>query len=277
MHPVPIYLEDHGHQKIYVGCGKCYHCLQKRRKEWYVRNLVELLFSNNVFCTFVTLTYSDEFVPASGVVKNHLQKFLDRFRKRLQRKFSVDTRYFAVSEYGDVSGRPHYHLLLYHNYELGIMDYQEQLNEAWPFSSLDIDWHMLEPASISYVCNYVLSYVFSERSGSSKPFMLSSRRPAIGSAFFGSVFEDSAFRGDFLNFQVNEFKYSLPRYFRDRILSDDTKYDMVETYLDRLEQICERNYRKFSSKNRYIEFRLLLSRSRHFINDLKFHKSKHKL
>lgn len=276
MSPVPVILEDHCNTRIYVGCGKCYYCLQKRRREWYIRNLVELLYSDNVFCTFVTLTYSDEFRP-DGVVKSHLQKFLDRFRKRLQRHYKTNTRYFAVSEYGDQTGRPHYHLLLYHDNELGVMEYQQDLNEAWPFSSLEIDWHLLEPASISYVCNYVLSYVWSEHNNKPKPFLLSSRHPAIGYAFFGSEKQDDAFRGDYLGYNVNDFRYSLPRYYRDKILDDDTKFDIVETYLDKLAFQSEMNKHSFYVRPGSLIKRIDKAKKRKFIQDLNFNTSKHKL
>jgi len=65
---------------------------------------------------FITLTYSDENLPAkSSLKKKHLQLFLKKLRKRLKSKI----RYFAVGEYGDRKGRPHYHLILFGNGEIG--------------------------------------------------------------------------------------------------------------------------------------------------------------
>lgn len=74
---------------------------------------------------FVTLTYSPDFIPAGGtVVPRDLQLFLKRLRKAVHpRKF----RFFAVGEYGDDSGRPHYHAILF---GLGQFD-AAVIDQAW--------------------------------------------------------------------------------------------------------------------------------------------------
>jgi hypothetical protein len=60
---------------------------------------------------FVTLTYSDENLPADGSLQpSDLQKWLKRLRKRID---PTRVRYYAVGEYGDTSWRPHYHVGLF--------------------------------------------------------------------------------------------------------------------------------------------------------------------
>jgi len=60
---------------------------------------------------FVTLTYSDEFLPAGGtLVKKDVQDWLKRFRKAIS---PLRVRQFVVGEYGDVSDRPHYHAAIF--------------------------------------------------------------------------------------------------------------------------------------------------------------------
>lgn len=44
-----------------------------------------------------------------------LQRYLDRLKKWIVRKFGVKVRYFAVGEYGSNSLRPHWHLVLFHD------------------------------------------------------------------------------------------------------------------------------------------------------------------
>lgn len=56
--------------------------------------------------SFVTLTYSDDRPNLSPV---DLQLWLKRFRA----KVGVPIRFYAVGEYGDKAGRPHYHIALY--------------------------------------------------------------------------------------------------------------------------------------------------------------------
>lgn len=59
---------------------------------------------------FVTLTYSDKFLPpGKTLVKRHFQLFMKRLRKL--HKYNV--RYFMCGEYGDKDRRPHYHALLF--------------------------------------------------------------------------------------------------------------------------------------------------------------------
>lgn len=117
------------------------------------------------------------------------------------------------------------------------MDFQKDLDECWPFSSLLTDWHYLNEAEISYCCNYVLSYIFSAKDGKQKPFMLSSRRPAIGSSFLeNDVKVVDSYRGDFIGYQAFQNRYKLPRYYKDKILSDDDRFDIVDSYLEYLEQ-----------------------------------------
>lgn len=276
--PVPIILEDHGNVKIFVGCGKCYYCLQKRRKEWFVRNLQELNDPMTKMATFVTLTYNEESLTRNdqGVAvfnKQHLQKFIDRFRKRLFRHHKCHTRYFAVSEYGDKSGRPHYHVLFYHDALVHELAYQDELDASWPFQDIMTDWHFLEPGSISYVCNYVLSYIFSSKHKVERPFLLASRSPAIGFGFL----EDSlkvlnALKGDFLQYQVNGFSYRLPRYYVTKMFNEDDNWNRVECYLDNLEDKIRLAKKGYNRRKR-----IVFVHNHQRLSELKLNQSKHKL
>lgn len=59
---------------------------------------------------FVTLTYSPEKLPEDMCVwPREIQLFIKRHRKKAAKPF----RYFAVGEYGEKSGLPHYHLALF--------------------------------------------------------------------------------------------------------------------------------------------------------------------
>jgi len=63
---------------------------------------------------FITLTYSDENLPAVGsLVPDHLQLFMKRLRDFSTRSRGRSLRFYACGEYGDQFGRPHYHGLLF--------------------------------------------------------------------------------------------------------------------------------------------------------------------
>lgn len=90
-------------------CGQCMPCRFNRRRMWTHRLMLERLCHRDA--CFVTLTYDDEHLPEGGsLVKKDLQDWLKRFRRLVE---PVKIRFYAVGEYGDRGGRPHYHVFLY--------------------------------------------------------------------------------------------------------------------------------------------------------------------
>ena len=98
---------------ILVPCGKCLNCLMNKRNDWAFRLMQEYRHSKSGL--FITLTYHSKYVPDQGVDKEHFQKFM----KRLRHTTSQRLRYYGVGEYGTVTGRPHYHIILF-NYDQGL-------------------------------------------------------------------------------------------------------------------------------------------------------------
>lgn len=97
--------------KILVPCGKCIPCLNKRVGEWVGRMEAEALQWDKV--AFITLTYSDETLPHNELGFPTLQmRDIQNFFKRI-RKSGKYIRYFCCGEYGEKSGRPHYHAIIY--------------------------------------------------------------------------------------------------------------------------------------------------------------------
>ena len=70
---------------LLVPCGKCLACRIARRQEWSMRVIHEL--SGYKDAVFLTLTYSDEFLPDHGsLVVADLQKFIKRLRKQYAKR-----------------------------------------------------------------------------------------------------------------------------------------------------------------------------------------------
>ena len=69
-----------------VPCGKCPACLNNRRLAWSFRFEAEA--KRHPYNYFVTLTYSDEFVPPE-LSKVDATKFTKSMRNRLGSKFKI--------------------------------------------------------------------------------------------------------------------------------------------------------------------------------------------
>lgn len=83
---------------------------------------------------------------------------LDLFLKRL-RSYSPDEklRYYAVSEYGPTSFRPHWHLLLFSNSERFSQTICENVSKAWSYGRCDAS--LSRGFAAPYVASYVNSFV----------------------------------------------------------------------------------------------------------------------
>lgn len=177
----PVLVRSPSGMLNHVPCGKCIECLHRRRLDWSFRLLQELKVSSSA--CFLTLTYDDEHLPYGSdglptVVKSDVQLFMKRLRSRV----SNGVRFFAVGEYGSKTFRPHYHILLFN------------VPPERLYSSVVCSWTYGNPyfgdvneASIMYTAKYCLGYVQSFSAEQERPFMLCSRRPAIGSRFLDSL------------------------------------------------------------------------------------------
>ena len=89
-----------------------------------------------------------------------LQQFFKRLRQNLLRKYKYELpfTYFACSEYGSDTKRPHFHLLLFvPNRPQAFSLWQRAISEAWPFDGYGLTKRNIEIAkdASSYVASYV--------------------------------------------------------------------------------------------------------------------------
>lgn len=136
-------------KQIPTACGKCLACRIRRRSVWTIRLLQEIISADKA--SFITLTYSDENLPLRGsdergiLVKNDLQKFFKRYRKFLKNR---EIKYYACGEYGDLGGRPHYHAIIFNDYQN-----KETIESIWQLGLCDVG--DANEQSIRYVAGYV--------------------------------------------------------------------------------------------------------------------------
>lgn len=83
---------------------------------------------------------------------------LDLFLKRLRSYYPYEKlRYYAVSEYGPTSFRPHWHLLLFSNSERFSQTVCENVSKAWSYGRCDAS--LSRGFAAPYVASYVNSFV----------------------------------------------------------------------------------------------------------------------
>ncbi|UOF77149.1 replication associated protein [Microviridae sp.] len=152
------------------GCGQCMPCRINKGREWTARLLLER--NEHRDSCFVTLTIDEVHLRGRDLCKRSLQLFLKRLRERVG-----PIRYFAVGEYGDVSWRPHYHLIIF-----GLSPVQEEeVKKAWPYGFVQVG--TADVGAVKYITGYVLKKMTRETkalNGRVPEFALMSRRPGIG-------------------------------------------------------------------------------------------------
>lgn len=168
-------------RQIQIPCGRCVECLETYSTQWAYRVMEEAkLYDKNCF---ITLTYAPDFEPKGGVQKRDLQLFFKRLRGSVGK-----IRYFATGEYGERTGRPHYHACLF-GYDFpdkylfrqdkrGNLLYRSPLLERlWSFGFSSIG--TLDFQSAKYCAKYMQKLLDIPK-GLNPPFLLMSRKPGIG-------------------------------------------------------------------------------------------------
>ena len=187
---------------LLVPCGQCLVCRINKRREWLNRLLLES--TQHAVSSIWTLTYAENQIRLSPsgtptLVKRDCQNFLKRVRKRFPRK----VRFFLAGEYGEMTQRPHYHVVLF-GYLLCIhvrtlRDLRGQpdavaccphcalIREAWPHGHIEGGQFTDEYAQ--YVCGYVIKKMGSDfvKCDRVPEFSLKSLRPALGSGFIPEI------------------------------------------------------------------------------------------
>lgn len=180
--------------KLAFPCGDCPACRANRRRIWTHRMMLEAFQHER--SSFVTLTYSPEYVPSDGSLQpKDLQRWLKRLRKRCSPRL---IRFFAVGEYGDRSNRPHYHAAVF---GLGGCEGGRRVGglcqcvncsvvrETWPFGHVLVG--ELTIKSAQYITGYVAKKMTRpddvRLDGRCPEFARMSLRPGIGAGVIPDV------------------------------------------------------------------------------------------
>ncbi|UPW41612.1 replication initiator protein [Peromfec virus RodF8_42] len=201
-----------------VPCGKCYNCLQDRRKQWTLRLQNEhYMYSGDAI--FITLTYDDNHLPQDrSVSKRDIQLFMKRLRKYYKTR---KLKYYIASEYGGATNRPHYHGIIF-----GIRCGNSSKSKIR--LSNFISKHIWKQgycyvgtgtkSSISYCAKYIVKNFLDGKEyytaqGLTPPFSLKST--GLGLSYLIKYFDRFAFES---YVTCGKFKVGIPRYYKKKLV-----------------------------------------------------------
>ncbi|QCS37355.1 replication initiation protein [Tortoise microvirus 91] len=220
----PMYLEQHN---VYVPCGKCPGCHSARASAWSFRMQQEAKISTSAY--FVTLTYDTKHVP---ITPNGFMSLSKRdcqlFFKRLRKNWPQTIRYYLAGEYGDSFNRPHYHVILFNSDPQRIVD-------AW--GNGDVHIADVNPKTCAYTLKYITKGRWKpmhKRDDRAPLFSLMSK--GLGKNYLTEQMQDwhKANPAQRVYCTTSEgVKITMPRYYKDKIYSEEERALIAEHGLDR--------------------------------------------
>lgn len=162
-------------------CRQCRKCRKLKSLDSATR--CELEFRYHEKCSFITLTYNNENLPANGsLYYPHFQEFMKRYRDYLDRNNLGKIKFYMCGEYGAKLSRPHYHAIIFgHAFddleqlpqkEHGhTVFYSPQLEKLWSHGYVTVGEATLASA------RYVASYVHKKMNGPAAESYYKGKRP----------------------------------------------------------------------------------------------------
>lgn len=147
----------YGTNNVYtLPCGKCEPCRINYAEEWSIRCTLESYYHKYNY--FITLTYDD--VSLKKACHHDFKRFIEKLQGTHHEN---KVAYFACEELGEVTGRLHYHLILFLDYELdlynpvllnGFLHYHsKKISESWVHGLHDVA--RFENSCAKYVAKYM--------------------------------------------------------------------------------------------------------------------------
>lgn len=247
-------------------CGRCPPCVKRRVSQWSFRLLQQSKISNSAI--FLTLTYDTENVPISKngymtLCFKDVQKFLKRLRKsQIKDGIEDKVKYYLCGEYGGITLRPHYHLIIF-NAQI------KHIEKTWQLGQTH--YGNVEGASIGYTLKYMskLSRIPMHKNDDRTP------ERALMSKGLGANYMTPKMinwhKADLKNrMYVNaeeNIKIGMPRYYKDKIYNEDER-DIISEYMqekteidkfhverEQINKLGKHEYYRLKEEARILEFR----------------------
>ncbi|UPW41555.1 replication initiator protein [Peromfec virus RodF8_58] len=243
LHPIHIDIEAYGlnYSKVPVPCGHCEACLHSRARDWQIRLYEEMKTAKTAY--FLTLTYNDDNVPTVPIWDESTGEYLGRrqtvkvrdlqlFWKKLRKRFpNANLRYFAVSEYGPQTLRPHYHAIVF-NLPREYAD-KHKLARIWGNGFTEIS--KVTYGRIAYVTKYCFGGLYVP-DGYAPNFMRCSKRPALGVSWLFNLWQQLETEDlDTMYYFKDGYRLPVPKYYKRKVkesLQEDEKRDRLIRYVE---------------------------------------------
>ena len=226
---IRYFIDDTGEiisSTMYVECGKCLVCREKKRKHFEALCSLECQ-EHDYLPLFITLTYNDANVPEEGLRVKDVQDFFKRVRRGLDKRgFTDKIKYAYCGEYGTTNThRPHYHILLYGFPQYGAFKNYYKIDEF-----IKAKWNkgfiLMKPCTDTnagrYVAKYMTKQLYIPGDYKVAPFVRHSYN--MGVNFVKSVVEK-------VLPQVKEF---VPIYYKDKFSGSLQLLPLNRYYMNRI-------------------------------------------
>ena len=199
-----------------IPCGKCIGCKLSKSQDWATRVMLEAKEYGDRNA-FLTLTYDDGHLPKDGkVTKREMQLFI----KKLRKAYGNGLRICYCGEYGSITKRPHYHMLIL-NINIQnqkrwnkVLTTSQDIDKIWGKGNVLIGKVTFQSAA--YVARYqVKSVGFDDGS-----FFVTPRRPGLGYDYYaknGQIFGN----GKIYMAGNKGNQFSIPKYFKRKLREED--------------------------------------------------------
>lgn len=221
-----------------VPCGDCYECRQSRQNGWIFRLYQEAIVSESAY--FVTLTYEDEHLMYNGdgipsLSRWEIQTFIKKIRRENAKHTDAKLKYYIAGEYGDMTMRPHYHIIMFnlHNElkkDIKLKDGKitDVFTQIWKKGNTTID--ECNMATLTYSTKYIMKQRKHRKAFQEvqlePPFSLMSK--GLGLNWLTPEMKRKIHNEVQLFATFNGIKIPLPRYFRDKIFTSNEDKSRVK-------------------------------------------------
>lgn len=261
INPVPLTISSGKRDyKIYVPCGRCYHCQSQKRASFFLRCMNEFELSRlKGSCYFLTFTLKDCYLVSNKsksfirelwsklnlllnkdrsydyflLDKRLFSLFVRRFQRFLKTRFSVKPSYIYVGEYGTLNHRPHWHMLFFLRDLYIRYDYLKSiLEKLWKYGSIDVQ--QMSEANINYVGKHSVKSDFG--SMYQQRFSPSYIRYSLGNYVVGrdlikSNLVNYLYKHNQKFFKLGKYSYYFPRFLTKKLhpnLLSDIELELLE-------------------------------------------------